>query len=328
MASHIGRRKLLATLGGAAAAWPFAAHPAGKRPRIGVLTLLSARDERGWIAAFVAGMRKLGYVAGQTVDIDYRYTDGDPERLRPLARELITLVPDVIFATEPSSARAVRALAPSLPIVCPTLGDHLHDLFASYAQPGGSVTGIAINVEGVSAKLVELAHDAVPGLMRIGLLVNPAGANRALVESQVVAAARERGMTTLVEEASQSDALAPALDHIAKAGSQVLIVQPNGLFINQRNAILRQALAAGLPTLFDDRGDVAAGGFMSYGVNQREGSLRAAAFVDRIIKGARPGDLPIEFSTKIEMVINIKTARALGLKVPPTLIARADEVIE
>jgi putative ABC transport system substrate-binding protein len=215
-----------------------------------------------------------------------------------------------------------------LPIVCPTLGDHLHDLFASYARPGGSVTGIAINVEGVSAKLVELAHDAVPGLMRIGLLVNPAGANRALVESQVVAAARERGMTTLVEEASQSDALAPALDHIAKAGSQVLIVQPNGLFINQRNAILRQALAAGLPTLFDDRGDVAAGGFMSYGVNQREGSLRAAAFVDRIIKGARPGDLPIEFSTKIEMVINIKTARALGLTVPPTLSARADEVIE
>jgi putative ABC transport system substrate-binding protein len=327
MTTKLQRREFNTLLGGAAA-WPFAAHPAGKRPRIGVLTLLSARDERGWIAAFVAGMRKLGYVAGQTVDIDYRYTDGDTERLRPLARELITLVPDVIFATEPSSARAVRALATSLPIVCPTLGDHLHDLFASYAQPGGSVTGIAINVEGVSAKLVELAHDAVPGLMRIGLLVNPAGANRALVESQVVAAARERGMTTLVEEASQSDALAPALDHIAKAGSQVLIVQPNGLFINQRNAILRQALAAGLPTLFDDRGDVAAGGFMSYGVNQREGSLRAAAFVDRIIKGARPGDLPIEFSTKIEMVINLKTAKTLGLTVPDSLLARADELIE
>jgi putative ABC transport system substrate-binding protein len=322
------KRRAFITLLGGAAAWPLAAHPAGKRARIGVLTLLSAQDERGWVAAFVAGMRELGYVPGQTFDIDYRYTDGDTERLRPLARVLIALAPDVIFATEPSSARAVRALAPSLPIVCPTLGDHLHDLFASYARPGGSVTGIAINVEGVSAKLVELAHDAVPGLMRIGLLVNPAGANRALVESQVVAAARERGMTTLVEEASQSDALAPALDHIAKAGSQVLIVQPNGLFINQRNAILLQALAAGLPTLFDDRGDVAAGGFMSYGVNQREGSLRAAAFVDRIIKGARPGDLPIEFSTKIEMVINIKTARALGLTVPPTLIARADEVIE
>ena len=214
------------------------------------------------------------------------------------------------------------------PIVCPNLGDHLNDLFASYARPGGSVTGIARNVEGVNAKLVELAHDAVPGLMRVGLLVNPTGAIRGLFESQVVAAARERGMTTLVEEASQSDALAPALDRIAKAGAQVLIVQPNGLFINQRNTIPRRALAAGLPTIFDNRGDVEAGGFMSYGVNQSEGSGRAAAFVDKILKGAKPGDLPIEFSTKIEMVINVKTARALGLDVPPTLLARADEVIE
>ena len=273
-------------------------------------------------------MRDLGYVPGQTFDIDYRYTDGDTERLRPLARELMALAPDVIFAPEPSSARAVRALAPNLPIVCSNLGDHLHDLFASYARPGGSVTGIAINVEGVSAKLVELAHDAVPGLMRVGLLVNPAGAVRSLFESQVVAAARESGMTSLVEEASEAGALAPALDRIAKAGAQVLIVQPNGLFINERNTILRQALATGLPTIFDDRGDVEAGGFMSYGVNQSEGSRRAAAFVDKILKGAKAGDLPIEFSTKIEMVINVKTARALGLTVPPTLLARADEVIE
>ena len=140
------RRRDFVALLGAAAVWPLAAHPAGKRRRIGVLTLLSAQDERGWVAAFVAGMRELGYVAGQTVDIDYRYTDGDTERLRPLARELIALVPDVIFAPEPTSARAVRALAPNVPIVCPTLGDHLHDLFASYARPGGSVTGVAINV--------------------------------------------------------------------------------------------------------------------------------------------------------------------------------------
>ena len=322
------RRRDFISIFGSAVVWPLAARAAGKRPRIGVLTLLSAQDERGRVAAFVAGMRELGYVAGQTFDIDYRYTEGDPERLRPLASELIALSPDVIFASEPSPARAVKALAPNLPIVCPNLGDHLYDLFASYARPGGSVTGVASIVEGVNAKLVELAHDAIPGLMRVGLLVNPDGANRALVERQVVAAARERGMTTLVEEASASEALAPALDRIAKAGAQVLIVQPNGLFINQRKTILRQALTAGLPTIFDDRGDVEAGGFMSYGVNQSEGSRRAAAFVDKILKGAKPGDLPIEFSTKIEMVINLKTAKALGLTVPPTLLARADEVIE
>jgi putative ABC transport system substrate-binding protein len=233
-----------------------------------------------------------------------------------------------MFAAEPSPARAVKALAPDLPIVCPNLGDHLHDLFASYARPGGSVTGVASIVEGVDAKLVELAHDAVLALTRVGLLVNPSGANRVLVEGQVVAAAHARGLITLVEEASQPDSLVPALDRIAKAGAQVLIVQPNGLFTNQRNTILRQALAARLPTIFDNRGEVEAGGFMSYGVNQTEASRRAATFVDKILKGAKPGDLPIEFSTKIEMVINIKTARALGLEILPTLLARADEVIE
>ena len=322
------RRAFITLLGAAAAGWPLAARAAGKRPRVAVLTLLSVHDEQGRIAAFVGGMQELGYVAGQTFDIDYRYAEGDTERLRPLARELIALAPDVMLAGEPSAARAAKAVAPNLPIVCPVLGDQAPDLFASYARPRGSVTGVAAIVEGVSAKLVELANDALPGLTRIGLLVNPAGASRALVESQVVATARERGMITVVEEASQPDALAPALDRMAKAGAQVVIVPANGLFVNQRSTILRQALASGLPTMFDDRGAVEAGGFISYGVNHSEGSRRAAAFVDKILKGAKPGDLPIEFSTKIEMVINVKTARALGLTVPPTLIARADEVIE
>jgi ABC-type uncharacterized transport system substrate-binding protein len=323
----LNRRTFVVLLAGAAA-WPLIVYAAASRPRVGVLTLLSPRDERGRIAAFVAGMRELGYVPGQTLDIDYRYAEGDNEHLPRLARELITLAPGVIFAGEPSAARAVKALAPNLPIVCPILGDHLPDLFASYARPGGSVTGIASIVEGVNAKLVELASDALPGLTRIGLLANPAGANYALVESQVSAAARERGMITLVEQAGQSDALVPALDRMAKAGARVVIVQPNGLFINQRSTILRQALAARLLTIFDDRVAVEVGGFMSYGVNQAEGSRHAAAFVEKILKGAKPADLPIEFSTKIELVINLKAARTLGLEVPATLLARADEVIE
>jgi putative ABC transport system substrate-binding protein len=233
----VNRRECITLLGGAAAAWPLAAYAAVSRPRVGVLTLLSPRDERGRITAFVAGMRELGYVPEQTIDIDYRYAEGDNERLPLLARELISLVPRVIFAGEPSAARAVKALAPNLPIVCPVLGDHLPDLFASYARPGGSVTGVASIVEGVNAKLVELSSDALPGLARVGLLANPAGANRALVESQVVAAARARGMIPVVEEASQSDALAPALDRMAKAGAQVAIVQPNGLFIRPRDHV-------------------------------------------------------------------------------------------
>src|SRR2546430_2665551 len=195
------RRRAFITLFGGAAAWPLAARAAGKRPRVAVLTLLSSQDERGRIVAFIAGMRELGYVAGQTFDIDYRYAEGDTERLRPLARELIALAPDVAFAGEPSSARAVKALAPDLPIVCPVLTDRLPDLFASYARPGGSVTGVASIVEGLNAKLVELAHEVVPATTRLGLLVNPASANRAMVEEQVAAAARARGMTTVIEKA-------------------------------------------------------------------------------------------------------------------------------
>jgi putative tryptophan/tyrosine transport system substrate-binding protein len=316
MAINIRRRELLAALGGAAM-WPLVARAAGKRPRVAVLTLFSTEDRGVRTAAFVAGMRELGYIPGQTVDFDYRYASGDTERLRPLAQELIALGPDVIFAGEPSAARAAKALAPDLPIVCPALSDRLPDLFASYARPGGSVTGVAVMVEDLNTKLVELAQEVVPGLKLIGLLVNPAGANRTLVTEQVETGARARGVTTLLEEARLPAELVPALDRMAKAGAQVVIVPPNGMFYNQRETIIEHALATGLPTIFDERHNVEAGGLMSYGVNQAESSYHAAAFVDKILKGSKPGDLPIEFATNIELAVNLKTAKALGLTIPP-----------
>ena len=323
----MNRRDFIARLG-AAAAWPLVARAAEKRPRIAVLTLLSQQDEGGRIAAFRTGMRHLGYVAGQTLNIDYRYADGDTARLRPLAQELIALAPDVFFAGEPSVARAVKALAPELPIVCPVLTDRLPDLFASYARPGGSVTGLASIVEGLHAKLVGLAHDVFPGLNRLGLLINPAGANQVMFAEQVGAAANARGVTVLREEARMPSELASAFDGMAKAGAQIVMIAPNGMFINQRKTIIRLALETRLPTMFEQRQDVEAGGFMSYGVNETEGSQRAAAFVDKILKGAKPSDLPIEFPTKIEMVINLKTAKQLGIEVPLHLQQLADEVIE
>jgi putative ABC transport system substrate-binding protein len=323
----MNRRDFIARLG-AAAAWPLVARAAEKRPRIAVLTLLSQQDEGGRIAAFRTGMRDLGYVAGQTLNIDYRYADGDTARLRPLAQELIALAPDVFFAGEPSVARAVKALAPELPIVCPVLTDRLPDLFASYARPGGSVTGLASIVEGLHAKLVGLAHDVFPGLNRLGLLINPAGANQVMFAEQVGAAANARGVTVLREEARMPSELASAFDGMAKTGAQIVMIAPNGMFINQRKTIIRLALETRLPTMFEQRQDVEAGGFMSYGVNETEGSQRAAAFVDKILKGAKPSDLPIEFPTKIEMVINLKTAKQIGIEVPLHLQQLADEVIE
>jgi len=202
------RRAFITLLGGAAAAWPLAARAAEKRPRIGVLTLLSRRDEGGRIAQFLAGLRGLGYSEGQNLDIDYRYADGDTGRLNALARELITLAPDVIYAGEPSAARAAKNAAPALPIVCGVLTDRLPDLFASYARPGGSVTGIAGMVEDMTGKLVEVASEIVPGATRIGLLVNPTGANRDFVTQQIETAAHARGLTVLMEQARQPEELA------------------------------------------------------------------------------------------------------------------------
>jgi putative tryptophan/tyrosine transport system substrate-binding protein len=322
------RREFIALLGGTVITWPRAARAAGKRARIAVLTLLSLQDEGGCIADFVAGLRDLGYVEGRNLDMEYRYADGDTERLKALARELIAFAPDVVYAGEPSAARAVKNAAHDLPIVCPTLGDRLPDLFASYAKPGGSVSGIAIMVEDMNGKQVEVALEVVPGTTRIGLLVNPTGANRDLVTQQVEAATRARSATTLIEEARRPEELAPAFDRLGKARAQAVIVAPNAMFINQRMLITQLALAAGLPTIFQDRGDVAAGGLASYGIDERENHRRAALFVDKILKGARPGDLPIEFPTKLTLVINLKIAKALGITIPATVLARADEVIE
>jgi putative ABC transport system substrate-binding protein len=325
---RLRRREFITLIGGAAGAWPLMAGATAKRPRIGVLTLLSRQAEVGRIADFAAGLRELGYIEGRNLDLDYRYADGDTERLNALARELIALAPDVVYAGEPSAARAVKSSAPALPIVCPVLSDRLPDLFASYARPGGSVTGIASIVEDMNGKQVELALDVVPGMMRIGLLVNPTGANRDFVTQQVEAAARARGVTTLTGEGGTAGDLATAFDALVKAQAQAVIVAPNGMFINQRRSIVEFALAARLPTIFQDHGVVEAGGLASYGVDERQNSRRAALFVDKILKGARPGDLPIEFPTKLLLALNLKTARALGITISAAVIARADEVIE
>jgi len=263
------------------------------------------------------------------MEIDYRHAEGDTTRLKPLAQELIALKPDVALANSPSPAIAIKSVAPNLPIVCPQISDFLvPSLVANYARPGGSVTGLAFTVEGVATKLLELALDAVPGSTRIGFLANPAGASMALWVQQVETAARARGVTLLIQEARRPDDLAPAFDGLAKQRCQAVIVPANGLFQTERTRILQLALAARLPTIMANPQDVEVGGFASYGVDARENYRRAAAYVDKIIKGAKPGDLPIEFPTKLMLAINLKTARALGLEVPLHLQQLADEVIE
>lgn len=207
-AELIGRRDVLALLGGAAAAWPLGAHASSGRPRIAILILGSKEVDAANLAAFRNGMRPLGYIEGQTVDIDYRYADGAVNRLPELAMDLLQSNPDIILADTPSAAVAAKAATSSLPIVCPSLTDAvLPGLATGYAHPSGNVTGLSNIVEGITGKLVELALDAIPAAKRIGLLVNPAGASTVINRQQVVSAAQGRNLEIVIAEAGSPDGL-------------------------------------------------------------------------------------------------------------------------
>jgi putative tryptophan/tyrosine transport system substrate-binding protein len=321
--SGMGRREFVALLGGAAAAWPLVA-AADARPRLAFLTLGPQQNVH---LAFIDGLRRLGYAQGHNLDIDHRY--GDVEKLKPLAQELIALKPDILVADSPSGAIAFKSVAPTLPIVSLALTDAgIPDLFASYARPGGNVTGMAQSVEGVTGKLVEVALEIIPGARRIGFLSNPRGASMPLFAESVDVAARARGIAVLSEEVATGGELASAFGRFGKQGVQAVIVPVNGLFFSEAMQIAQLALAARLPTVGAERRYIEAGLLASYGIDQRESYRRGASYVDRILKGAKPGDLPIEFPTRIELTINLKTARALGVDLPPSLVTRADEVIE
>jgi putative tryptophan/tyrosine transport system substrate-binding protein len=328
MTVTIGRRELLAALGGAAAAWPLMARAqqpvTSARPRIALLAL---GPQQSVHLAFLDGLRRLGYEPGRNLDIDHRY--GVVEQLKPLAQELIAFKPDILVADSSSPAIALKSVAPTLPIVCLTLTDAgIPDLFASYARPGGNVTGMAQSVEGVTGKLVEVALEIIPGARRIGFLSNPSGASMPLFAESVDVAAQARGMTVLTEQVSAAGELASAFGRFGKQEVQAVIVPVNGLFFSEGRQIAQLALAARLPTVGAERRYIEAGVLASYGIDQRESYRRGASYVDRILKGAKPGDLPIEFPNRIELAINLNTAKALGLDLPPSLITRADEVIE
>jgi putative ABC transport system substrate-binding protein len=323
------RREFMTLLGGTAVAWPLPGGAAGHLPRIGVLDINSAETNVRNLAAFRDGLRGLGYIEGSTVDIDYRYSDGDTDRLPALALELVQLKPDVVLAVSVSPARAVKRIAPTMPIVCPSFGDaFVPSLAASFAHPGGSVTGIATEVEGLFGKLTELTLDAIPGTTKIGFLANPTGASMPHYEQAVQSAAQARTVEVQVEPVRKLDDFDEAFQRFSDGKVRAIIVPPNGLLSSGLKRIIALSLPLRLPLVFADRDGVDAGGFVSYGVNNFDTYGRAAVYIDKILKGAAPGDLPIEFPTKLGLVINLRSARALGLTVPPALLSRADEVIE
>jgi putative ABC transport system substrate-binding protein len=323
------RREFITLLGGAAAAWPLVARAADPRPRIGVLDISSPEYDQRNITAFRDGLQKLGYVEGKTVDIDYRYANGDAGALPALAQELVQLKPNVVLAVAVSPTRAVKHVAASLPIVCPGFSDaFVPDLAASFAHPGGSVTGIATDVEGLVGKLTELTLDALPGTTKIGFLANPAGGSMKRFEQQVQSTARARDVAVQIVEVEKLADFDSAFSQFEAGKVQAVIVPANGLLQAGQQRIIALARDKHLPLVFPSPQGVAAGGFVSYGVDITQNYRRTAVYIDKILKGTAPGDLPIEFPTKLELIINLKTAKALGLAVPSALLDRADEVIE
>jgi putative ABC transport system substrate-binding protein len=325
----IGRREFMATLGGAAVGWPLGTHAqvSTKRPLIGVMVAVT-RPGNPVLDAFVRGLRELGYVEGQNIDIAWRFAEGRMDRFPQLAEELVGLMPDVIMVAVTPAAVATRKLTQTIPIVCPLLADPIRfGLIASEARPGGNVTGLLFRIEGLTGKQIELAHELIPNMAKIALLVNVASG--VIIDRQEAESACQRlGIELVPAEVQAPNDLDRAFQALANNGVQAVIALVDGMLFNERDRVAALAAAARLPVIYGFRDHVDAGGLVSYGVSLADNFHRAAAYVVKILKGAKPGDLPVEFATKFEMVINLKAAKALGLEIPPILLARADEVIE
>jgi putative tryptophan/tyrosine transport system substrate-binding protein len=321
------KRRTFITLLGGAAAWPLRTGAQERIPKIGLLRTNAPPDP--FVDAFRDGMRTLGYEDGQTVLYETRWAEGKPDRLPVLAAELTALNVDIILTGGDTAIRAAQNAAPATPIVMGASNDPVGAGFAhSLARPGGTVTGITIFSKELSQKRLELFRETVPSLARVAVLINPSFP-AALSETKATEeAAQLLGITMQPVTASRVDELERALKSLTNSKVDGLITLADPFFTAHRGRIVDLANAARLPTMLHWREFVQAGGLLSYGPDNVDLYRRAANFVDKILKGARPGDLPIEQPTKFVLAINLKTARALGIAVPQSVLFRADEVIE
>ena len=300
------------------------AQPAGRIPRIGILRTGSPPDPL--VEAFRQGLRELGYVEGQDIGLEYRWAQGRDERLPALAADLARLKVDVIVAGG-SQAQIARRATTTIPIVMPVANDPVGaSLVSSLARPGGNVTGLAFLSEELPGKWVELLKETLPGASRVAVLWHPATEAGQLKVAE--AAARSLGVHLRPLKVQRSDDLLNAFAEAQKDRAEALITLSSPFFYAHRARLVGLAAKYRLPTMYHQREFVIdSGGLMSYGPNLRDLFRRAATYVDKILKGAKPADLPVEQPTKFELVVNLKTAKALGLTIPPSLLARADEVI-
>jgi putative ABC transport system substrate-binding protein len=320
---------LITLLGSAAAAWPVPVRAQQPRlPTIGYLGSGTALIQSKWATAFVGQLSELGWTEGRNVVVEYRWAEGRDERYAEIATEFVLLNVDVIvLSSTPAALRAKQATS-SIPIVFALVGDPVGaGLVTSLARPGGNVTGLSNLSSDLGSKKVELLREVVPGLRRLAIMTNLGNPSAVLEMGEVQAAARTFGLEVITQEIRRDEDIAPAFEAVkGRAEALYIVVDP---FVNaHRIRISTMAAGARLPSMATFRDYVEAGGLISYGPNFPDSFRRAANFVDKILRGAKPADLPVEQPTKFELVINLRTAKALGIALPPMLLAQADEVIE
>jgi putative ABC transport system substrate-binding protein len=328
------KRREFITLAGAAATWPLVARaqqPAGRVYKIGYQSVSSRERTLRFVKAFEDGLRSRGYRVGENVIIEYRFANGDMERLPALAADIVRLGVDIIIAAgaNPSTIAAMKATT-TIPIVMTgSIDPDTTGLVASLARPGGNVTGLAVDTGSeILGKRFELLKETLPNLSRLGIIWNPDVALNRIRQTSMTETARTLGLTTIPVEVRGLDALEQAFAIMLRDRAQAFVVQGDSVLNEYRGQIAELALRNRLPAASVQRELAEAGFLLSYGADIGDLYRRSAGFVDKILKGAKPADLPVEQPTKFELVVNLKTAKALGVDIPPTLLARADEVIE
>ena len=323
------RREFITLLGGAVA-WPLAARAqqTAKLPTIGFLGPNTPSLDSRRVGAFVQRLRELGWTEDRNVAIEYRWAEGRTERLAEFAAEFVRIKVDVIVTSATPPVIAAKQATSVIPIVFAAVGDPVGTgIVNSLARPGGNATGLSIQATDLAGKRLELLHEVVPGLRRLAIMANPGAPPAVLEMAEAQTTARALGLEVVASEIRRPEDIAAAFEAF-KGRAEALYVCNDPLVTTNRTRINTLALGMRLPTMYNVREFVEAGGLMSYGPNFLDLFRRAADFADKILRGAKPSDIPVEQPTKFDLVINLKTAKALGLTVPPTLLARADEVIE
>jgi putative ABC transport system substrate-binding protein len=325
------QRRAFITLLGAAAAWPLAARARqSAMPVVGLLNVASRETDASGTAAFLQGLQEAGFVEGRNLAIDYRSAEFRNDRMPALAAALVQRKVNVIAAIGgPATAIAARAATATIPIVFATGGDPVKlGIVASLNRPGANMTGVSFLTNALGAKRLEMLRTLVPTAAAIGLLVDRTNPNTEAETTDILAAARALGLKLLIMQASTEGELDAAFASLVQQRADALIVASQAFFTGRRDQLLALAQRQALPTIYHRRDLVAAGGLMSYGTDISDAFRQAGVYAGRILKGEKPADLPVMQSTRFELVINLKTAKTLGLAVPPSLLAVADEVIE